>query len=414
MDGDVGFNKLYYWLHSADPDTTTVIGGSATPGLSLNELVELSKSPESTQAAFQFNDIKFNLGSAQGNPKLRETIAATYTHELSHLSPAEVIVTNGTTGANHIVHQSFLKPGDHIICQYPIYGPCIEEPEHIGCDISYIHLDPENNWHLDLKQLEALMRPGKTKLIMLNNPVNPTGTHFSTEVQEDLIKLCKKNDVVLHCDEIFHPLFHTSDVPNSFIERHDLDYEKVVVTSSLSKSYGLSGVRIGWIATRSAHLRKAFMSYRVMSCSSVSLIDEAIATEALSPRCRSGILDKHLALARKNISLIQAFVDKHKDSCDWVPPTAGAVGFVRFKDPHTGAAVDDVEFCKQLFESRNVLLAPATLCFEFGELKDAFRGRVRMHFTTTTGNLQKGLQLLDEFLEETEREATNANGHAKL
>ncbi|KIW09501.1 uncharacterized protein PV09_00378 [Verruconis gallopava] len=400
MDGNFGFNKLHYWLCSGKPDTIS-IGGSAPPSLTLSDMVELSTDPKITQAALDFGHIKFDVGSPQGNRQLRETIAATYNKELSQLSPDDVIVANGTTGANHIVHQSLLKSGDHVICQYPAYGPCIEEPEHIGCNISYLRLDPDNGWALDMKQLEGLIRPGRTKLLVVNNPVNPTGTHLTTAEQREIVALCKKYNVVVHCDENFHSLYHADgDVPTSVIEHAALDYDNVVVTQSLSKVYGLSGVRIGWIVTRSADLRKTFLSYRVMSLVSVSLIDEAIALEVLGPRVRPRIVSKNLQLAKTNIGLLQAFIDAHPEVCDWVPPTAGSTVFVKFKDPGTGELVDEVDFCKKLHEKKKLMLAPGTICFGHGDLKDEFKGRIRIHFTCPTEKLKAGLQLLDEFLAE--------------
>ena len=381
-----------------------MLGGSATPGQSLNEIVKLSKEPEETRNAFnQVFDTNFKLGSSQGDLKLRTTVASElYDHGLSKITAEDIIIANATTGANHIVQQSLLRPGDHVICQYPIYGPCIEEPQAIGCEISYLRLDSLGNWSLNVKHLEELIKPGKTKLLMLNNPVNPTGTHISTETQKAIVQVCKKHDIIIHSDEIFRPFFHESseDVPISMIEHADLTYDKIVVTSSLSKVYGLSGIRIGWIATRSSEFRDTFLSYRAMSISSVSVADELIATEVLSPRCRSTILAKHLKMAKTNIELVQQLVDKHADQCEWVRPTAGAVGFIKFKDIKTGEPVNDVEFCKELVDKKNLLLSPASLCFDYSAVGDDFRGRARFHFTTTTANLQKGLQLIDEFLQE--------------
>lgn len=363
----------------------------------------MSKDPVATKHAFeQIHETSFKLGSAQGDAALRKTIATElYQQETSRIAADDVIIANGTTGANHIVHQAILKPGDHVVCQYPIYGPCIEEPQSIGCDISYLELDPTHGWRLSIERLASLIRPGKTKLLMLNNPSNPTGTYFDTKLQMDIIDLCKKHDIIIHSDEIFRPFFHgLNEKPNSMIEHANLGYDKIIVTSSLSKVYGLSGVRIGWIATRSAEMRKAFMSYRVMSISAVSRADEIIATEVLGARCRTTIIQRHLDMAKKNIGLIQQLVDAHNDKLDWVKPTAGAVGFVRIRDPETNQAVDDVTFCKELLSAKNVLLAPASLCFDFDQHEQSFKGRVRIAFTTTTENLQKGLAQLDEMLRE--------------
>lgn len=405
-----GFNKLYYWLHAYSPQAAAVVGGSATPGLTLKEIIKLSSDPEATRAAFSFDNISFALGSPQGDEKLRKVIVDTY--ESNTVTPEDIIVANSTTGSNHIVHRSLLKPGDHIICQYPIYGPCIEEPLDIGCDISYLRLDPDDNWSLSLQHLKSLIRPGTTKLIMLNNPANPTGTHFTTQMQREIITLAKEHNVIVHSDEIFRPLFYTDGhPPKSFIEHPDLLYDNIIVTSSLSKAYGLSGIRIGWIGTRSPGLQKQFLSYRVMSCHSVSKMDEAVATEVLNSRCRTAIMQKHIAMARTNIDLIDEFIAKYKHQCEWARPTSGAVGFVKFKDPKTGEPVDDVAFCQSLYERKRVVLSPASMCFEFGDLKNSLKGRSRIHFTTTTDNLRKALVLLGEFLDEEARDGV-VNGAA--
>jgi len=219
-------------------------------------------------------------------------------------------------------------------------------------------------------------------------------------VQREIIKIAKQHDIVIHCDEIFRPLFYTKETPTSLIEHADLEYDKVVTTSSLSKAYGLSGVRVGWITTRSKTLLAEFSRYRMWSCEYLSIVDKAIAAEALSSRCRPAILQKHFSIANTNIGLIQRFVDKYQEQCEWVPPTAGAVGFVKFKDYKSGKPVDDVEFCKRLLESKKVLLAPASSCFDLSDQRGEYAGRTRFHFTSRTEAVEKGLALLGEFLDQ--------------
>lgn len=155
------------------------------------------------------------------------------------------------------------------------------------------------------------------------------------------------------------------------------------------------------------------MHYRLYSMESTSILDETIATEVLSPRCRPAILKKHLDYARTNINNIQSFIDAHSDQAEWVRPTAGACAFVKFKHAKTGEAVDDVEFCKRLVAEKGVLVSPAGLCFSFDEdidkdggkddgeeWKREFKGRVRFHFTERPEVVTRGLELLGEFLKE--------------
>lgn len=381
-----------------------MLGGSASPSLSLEEIISLSSDPDSTKAAFDFNKFSLGLPSIQGKAELRDAVASTYDRKLSGITAENIIIANGTSGANHIVYRALLKPGDHVIVQYPTYSPLIQEPIHIGCEISYLRLNPLKSWQPDLEELQRLIKPGVTKLLILNNPSNPTGTPLETQTQREIVKIAKQHNLTIHCDEIFRPLFYADGpIPTSMVEHFDTfpDFDRIVTTSSLSKAYGLSGVRIGWIATRSPEMFQRFIYTSLYTMLAVSSIDELIATEVLGPRCRPGILKKHHALAKRNIDLIQAFVDKNHTFCEWSRPTAGAVGFVKFRDPNTGDEIDDVTLCQELLDKKKVLLSPGSLCFEFPQTSEAspeFKGRVRVHFTTTTENLQNGLNLIDEFL----------------
>lgn len=368
----------------------------------------MSSDPDSTKAALEYTHVPLGLPSGAGKKELRETIASNYSRELSGITADDIIIANATTGANHIVQRALLSPGDHVIVQYPTYGPLIEEPRHIGCDISYLRLDPSKSWQPDLGELGRLVRPGVTKMLILNNPSNPTGTHFTTETQQEIIKIAQEHNLMIHCDEIFRPFFHpTSPLPNSMVEHLDTfpNFHNIVTTSSLSKVYGLSGVRIGWIATRSSELLQKFTHMRLYSMEEASAVDEIIATEVLGPRCRPGILNKHYNLAKTNIDLIQNFVDRNKGTVEWIRPTAGAVGFIKICNPKTGGEVDDMDFCQRLLDKKKVILSPATLCFQISEKDNSeidFKGRMRMHFTAETETVKKGITLIEEFLQEEE------------
>lgn len=381
--------------------------------MSLDAITAVSSDPSATAAVFAaLHSRSLPLASDRGALALRETIAANYA-PTSNLTAEQVLVANGTTGANHILHRSLLSPGDHVIIQYPSYGPLIEEPRDIGCDISYWKLDANMGWNSDLDQLRQLIRPGQTKLIILDNPNNPTGTHRDNLLQRELITIAREHNIPIHCDEIFHPLFHhnatTSSSVSSMNDHADLEYDKIITTSSLSKAYGLSGIRVGWIATRDRDLYERFLRYRLFSTSCCSQLDELVATEVLSPRCRPGILQKHLRIARDNIAAVDAFVHKYSKQIDWVRPTAGGTGFVRFKDAKTGSPRDDVRFCERLVNEQGVLVAPGSRCFEIsaggdGEgVENDFKGRVRIHITAMPDVVHKGLEAIGEFLEAEQR-----------
>ena len=102
------------------------------------------------------------------------------------------------------------------------------------------------------------MERGKTKMLVLNNPHNPTGTVMPTAMQAEIVEVCRANDIIIFCDEIFRPLFHSpsSTSTTSFLEHSSKTFDKIITTGSLSKPYGLSGIRIGWVATMNPELRR--------------------------------------------------------------------------------------------------------------------------------------------------------------
>ncbi|OQV01251.1 hypothetical protein CLAIMM_06639 [Cladophialophora immunda] len=383
--------QLPNWIEGNKDSAKYVLGGSAAPSISLDDLVALSIDPAATERALQFRSMKMNNGSLQGTRELRERIASLYSEDVL---PENVITATGTTGANLTVFQSLLQAGDHAICQYPTYPQLLGLPESFPCDLSYWRLDPDKGWQPSVDELRKLIQPS-TKMIILNNPNNPTGAHLDGTLQGKILEIAREHNIIVFADEIFRPLFHSPAAAStpSLVEH---GYSKVVVTSSMSKVWGMSGVRIGWIVSRDRDILALLLNTRQYTVMSTSLIDEVVATEALSPRCRPLILKRHLEYAQQNLARWDAFVKKNSDMCSWTRPTAGAIAFVKFSSPD-GTVVDDVEFCQQLLKEDGVLISPGSLCFSTEKQTD-FRGYVRLHFTLTPENLDKALEVLDSFL----------------
>lgn len=341
------------------------------------------------------------LGSSQGSDGLRRAIAALYGD--ANVLPEHIMTAMGTTGANMTVLQSLLHPGDHVICSYPTYGQLSGGPQGIPCEVSPWRLDPNNQWKLDLEELRTLIRPS-TKMLILNNPSNPTGSHLDANMQSQILDIARDKGLIVFVDEIFRPLFHQtqSKIPPSFVQHN---YDKVVVTGSMSKAWGLSGVRVGWIACRHSSLLDAFLNARQYNIQATSSIDEVIATEALSDRCRPAILERHLGYARQGLDMLTVFVERNRDMCSWTKPTAGAIAFIKISS--NGKPVDDVEFCRALLKEQGVLLSPGSLCFGEAQKGD-FQGFVRVHFTALPGRVQKALELMDQALEKRRNPSSEA------
>jgi aspartate/methionine/tyrosine aminotransferase len=377
--------------------------------LSIEELISLSSDPETTREnlGHVFRSLKFSMGDVQGSPAARRAIAALYDRNKGTdvVTEEHVLTSAGTTEANTLVFQSLLDAGDHVICLYPTYGPLRDLPKSMRCEVSPWRLDPDKQWKLNLEELRRLIRPS-TKMIILNNPNNPTGSFIDADAQTQILRLAREHNIIVLADEIFRPLFHHGPVgevvngknwPPSLVE-HPQEYSRVIVTGSLSKAWGMSGVRLGWVVCRDRALMDLIHDARQYTSMATSNMDEVVAAEGLSERCRPAILQRHLEYAEINLKLLEAFVDKNRDLVSWTKPAAGATAFFRFNSTSNGNdPVDDVEFCRALLKEKGVLLSPGGLCFG-GEGSSDFQGYTRVHFTLPPDYMQKGLDLIDAFL----------------
>ncbi|KAL9481114.1 hypothetical protein ACSS6W_005900 [Trichoderma asperelloides] len=177
----------------------------------------------------------------------------------------------------------------------------------------------------------------------------------------------------------------------------------IVFQSFLKPAWGMSGVRIGWIVCRDQDLTDLMSNTKQYIAQATSNIDEAIAAECLSLRCRPAILKRHLDYAQQNLELLEAFAKKNSDMCTWIRPTAGGTAFVKY---HTisGDAIDDVQFCQELLKDYGVLLSPGSTCFG-EETPASWQGYSRMHITVSPENMQKALEKISTLLGEKRKTA---------
>ena len=206
-------------------------------------------------------------------------------------------------------------------------------------------------------------------------------------------------------------MFHgPENFVTSFVEH---EYTKVLSTASMSKAWGMPGVRTGWIICRDDSIMESLLNAREYTLQATSVIDEAIATETLSSRCSGAIVQRNLDNAQKGLQVLGAFVEKNKDVCSWIPPTGGATAFVKFVDQN-GQAEDDNELCRLLLDQQGLLLSPGSLGFSDDKAQKDFRGYVRIQITLAPSYLQQGLDMLDAFLEQRRKGSGegNVNGAA--
>ncbi|KAJ6028395.1 hypothetical protein N7540_003971 [Penicillium herquei] len=364
--------------------------------ISIDDLRELSEDKE-TNPFTQLQSTKLTYGAIRGSDKLRQTLANLYSVKTPTALPKDnILITAGAIQANFLALYTLVGPGDHVICHYPTYQQLYSVPTSLGAEVSLWKSKEADGWKIDIEELQGLIRPN-TKLIIINNPQNPTGAIVPRDTLEDLVDIARASSITIMADEVYRPLFHNispmdSQFPPSLIS---LGYENTIVTGSTSKAYSLAGIRVGWIASRNRSIIEACASSRDYTTISVGQIDDAIASYALAPQCIHNLLARNIELGRTNLAILEKFIESHRWACDWVKPRAGTTAFVRFNK--MGKPVDDVVLCEKLQEQRGVMFVPGSRCFGGGE---DFQGYVRIGYACETEVLEKGLEALREFMDE--------------
>jgi aspartate/methionine/tyrosine aminotransferase len=309
-----------------------------------------------------------------GAPSLRQEIARIY----HGITPDQVLVHSGAEEAIFLFMHAVLQPGDHIIVHWPCYQSLFEIAKSIGCDVTFWEVRAENKWMLDLDELKRDLRPA-TRAIIVNMPHNPTGYLMPRSDYQSLNRIAQERGIVLFSDEVYRELeYDSADRLPSACEINPT----AVSLGVMSKSYGLAGLRIGWVATRNAQVyaRMAALKDYTTICSSAP--SEYLSELAL--RHREKLTGRNLQIIRGNLALLDRFFASHADRFTWTRPHAGPIAF-----PHL--AGEDVEqFCHRLVTTSGVLLLPGTMYDHPGN-------HFRLGFARK--NMPQALARLEEFLE---------------
>jgi aspartate/methionine/tyrosine aminotransferase len=297
-----------------------------------------------------------------GAPGLREAISAGY----QGLVPDDVLVASSAEEAIFVAYHALLRPGDHAIVETPCYESALELARSTGAEVSCWVRGFEDRWAHDLDALKRLLRP-KTKLLYINTPHNPTGTHMPRAVFDHVVELARERRLVLFSDEVYRELEHD---PATRLPGACQVYERAVSLGSISKSYGLPGLRIGWLASRDRRLLQAVLELKYYTTICSSGPSEFLT--ALALRNRRPLLERNLGIVRRNLPLLASFIEERSDLFEWVPPTASPIGFPRLRPE-----VDTQSFCEEVVAATGVLLLPGTVYDEPRHIRMGF-GRENM------------------------------------
>lgn len=228
-----------------------------------------------------------------------------------------------------------------------------------------------------------------------SNPQNPTGAVLHRETLQEIVEVARQHDIIIHCDEVYRPLFHSLDShqPDNPPSILDFGYNKAISTGSMSKAFSLAGIRLGWIASRNPAMIEAFASARHYTLISVGQLDDRVATQALSSPTVENLLERNCQLARQNLNDLEAFVREFERTASWTRPQAGTTAFIKFVKG--GRPINDVVFCEQLLEEYGVMFVPGSRCFGDGH---DFKGYVRVGYVSEREVMIDGLEALRKFM----------------
>lgn len=301
-------------------------------------------------------DLPLQYNDHRGAAALRELIVAGE----PALSGNDVLITAGAAGALFIISTSLLTKDDHLVVVRPNYATNIETPRAIGCAISFVDLAFEDSFRLDPDRLEAALRPN-TKVISLTTPHNPTGVTLSAQALGRAAAIAARNGCHLVVDETYRDLSY-GELPNLAASLGP----QVISVSSLSKAYGIPGIRLGWIVSSDRRLQELFLAAKEQISICGSVIHEWIAERILERR--AGILDATRAEMRERLALVARWIES-EPLLEWVPPSGGVVCLPRMRSLPPGGTAG---FYRRLLEVEGTYVGPGhwfelpDVCFRLG------------------------------------------------
>ena len=288
-------------------------------------------------------NIKLAYTDHKGKPGLRKLIAEQYGN---NIKTDEVLLTCGAAAALFMVNTSLLTSGDHLVVVQPNYATNIEVPKAIGCNISYINLQIENDWKLDVDEIANAITPA-TKLISITSPHNPTGMVLSETELQKIIQLAEEKNIYLLVDETYRDICFDTPYPLAAVLGN-----KVISISSVSKAYGLPGVRIGWVITKDKILFEKLLAAKEMMYITNSILDEEACFSFLQQK--DSWKEKINKQAVENLDILKTWLEK-ENRLEFVLPKGGVVCFPAIKKD---VVIDLEYFYQQLFSKFGTMVGP--------------------------------------------------------
>lgn len=294
----------------------------------------------------QWENLALGYTESKGHPDLLAAVANLYADAVHTDHIIEVVPEEGI----FIAMNTLLQSGDHVVVTAPAYQSLAEIARGIGCEVTPWYPDSTNGWYFDPDALADLLRP-ETRLIVVNFPHNPTGALPTHDEYARIIELARERGITVFSDEMYR--FFEFDPADRLPSACEV-YENAVTLCGLSKSFGLPGLRVGWLATRNTDFMARFQQFKDYTTICSSAPSEVLAIIALG--AHDQLAARNIAIAQTNLDTLDAFLFRHSGRLNWHRPKAGTITLAEVK-----LDVDIQHFADDLVAKAGVMIVPATI-----------------------------------------------------
>jgi aspartate/methionine/tyrosine aminotransferase len=288
-------------------------------------------------------DTPLGYSQSNGTIPLRETLAAQYPGAAAD----HIEVTNGTSEANYLLALALLREGDEVAFQVPNYMQFHGLPRSLGAKVNCFRLEIDAGWEPDWEEFERAVNP-RTRILYLSNPNNPTGSVLSADAMRRIVARCEETGTWLLADEVYLGAEIHRERTSSFWGMSD----RVIVTSGLSKAYGIPGVRIGWIVGPKDVVAECWTQHDYLTIGP-NKISDAVARVAVEPANREKLYARTRSILLQNLPVMRGWVESFGRLLTFREPEAGALCLVRYNSP-----TPSFELCERIRVNQSVLIVP--------------------------------------------------------
>jgi len=367
--------RVERWLDTYETRAQYELAETDAKPFTIEELNQLNPKDNLLQ---NIAKMKIGYNPTMGSDLLRNKIANLYGSETTS---ENILITTGAIEADFLLSNTLVKNGDKVVVLWPAYQALYSTAEACGAQLEFWKLSPENNFQPDLERLSGIIDK-KTKLLVLNIPNNPTGAVINEKQLRTILQWAEEYDFYILCDEVYHELiFQTGIVPpyaRSLSKR-------AISVGSMSKAYGLSGLRLGWIAGPESIIEKCW-SYKDYISISNSPINDYLAQFALDNFKQ--ISKRNHSIITKNRETLEQWFEEHNQYFDYYLPDAGVLCFPKLKN----ISISSRELALDLFNKKSLLVVPGE-CFDMP-------GFLRIGFGGDNVKLKNSLSIFSSYLKE--------------